>query len=388
MSNADQVAIRYKEESTYKTIAGGNGVALRVTSESIVASQPTVTSNEMNSTRETTSIQQVGLEVTGSIATEMPYGGLDDFLDWLLYSSGWSAPAAAVTNTNISAAAADNSINSASSGFDTGWAGRWMKVSGFTATGNNGIVYVVSATTAKLVVSGITLVNESAGQSVTVNASHRITNGTTQTSFTLEKAFTDLSNEFHVATGCVLDSGTFNFSLRNLVTANFNLRGAILDKYSSTQMGTPTAAPTTDTINTRSHIAKIFVGGRATANIASARDISITLTNNVRARENLAQTSAESMGAGQLAVSGSLQAYFTASTAFFDIFRANTYTNLAIVMQDDAGNVYVVDIPSIKWSQCNVVGGGRNTDVVNDCTFQSRAHPTEAFTVRIHRIAA
>ena len=389
MSNADQIAIRYKEESTYKTIAGGNGTALRITSESIVAAQPTVTSNEMNSTRETTSIQQVGLDVTGSIATEMPYGGLDDFIDWLLYSSGWSAPASAVTATDISAAAADNSINSAGAGFSTGWAGRWLKISGFTGTtANNGIVYCVSATTSKLVVSGITLVNDSAGESVTVKASSHVSNSTTQTSFTLEKAFTDLSNEFHVATGCVLDSGTFNFSLRNLVTANFNLRGAVLDKYSATQMGTPTAAPTTDTINTRSHIAKIFVGGRATSNIAAARDISITITNNVRARENLAQTSAESMGAGQLAVSGSLQAYFTASSAFFDIFRANTYTSLAIVMQDDAGNVYVVDIPSIKWSQCNVVGGGRNTDVVNDCTFQSRAHPTEAFTVRIHRIAA
>lgn len=388
MSNADQVAFRYQEEVTYGTLAGGNGVALRLTSESIVPDQPTVRSQEINSTRETTSIQQVGNDPSGSVGGELPYGAFDDFLDWLLYSSGWSAPAAAVTATDISAASADNSINSASSGFDTGWAGRWLKVSGFSTTGNNGIVYCVSATTAKLVVSGITLVNESAGQSVTVKASSRITNSTTQTSFSFEKAFADLSSEFHVVTGCVLESGTLNLSLRNLVSATFNVQAKQYAKYSSTQMGTPTAAPTTDTMNTRSHIAKIFIGGRATSNIGKARDISITMANNLRRRENLGDTSAESMGAGQFAVSGTFQSYFTASSAIFDIFRANTYTSLAIVAQDDAGNVYVIDLPSIKWSRCANVANALNSDVINDCSFEARKHPTEGFTVRIHRIAA
>jgi hypothetical protein len=225
VSNADQVAFRYQEEVTYGTLAGGNGVALRLTSESIVPDQPTVRSQEINSTRETTSIQQVGNDPSGSVGGELPYGAFDDFLDWLLYSTGWQAPASAVTATDISAAAADNSINSAGSGFSTGWAGRWLKISGFTGTtGNNGIVYCVSATTAKLVVSGITLVNDSAGESVTVKASSYVTNGTTQTSFSFEKAFGDLSNEFHVVTGCVLESATLNLALRNLVAATFNVQ--------------------------------------------------------------------------------------------------------------------------------------------------------------------
>lgn len=389
MSNADQVAFRYQEEVTYGTLAGGNGVALRLTSESIVPDQPTVRSQEINSTRETTSIQQVGNDPSGSVGGELPYGAFDDFLDWLLYSTGWQAPASAVTATDISAAAADNSINSAGSGFSTGWAGRWLKISGFTGTtGNNGIVYCVSATTAKLVVSGITLVNDSAGESVTVKASSYVANGTTQTSFSFEKAFGDLSNEFHVVTGCVLESATLNLALRNLVSATFNVQAKNYTPYTSTQMGTPTAAPTTDSINTRSHVPKIFVGGRATANIGKARDISIAMANNLRRRENIGDTSAESMGAGQFAVSGTFQSYFTASSAVLSVFQANTYTSLAIVLQDDAGNIYVIDLPSIKWSRCANVANALNSDVINDCSFEARKHPTEGFTVRIHRIAA
>jgi hypothetical protein len=69
----------------------------------------------------------------------------------------------------ISAAAADNSINDSANLFPLFEAGSTIYISGFTGTaGNNGTATVVSSTISKIVISGITLVNDAAGETVTV----------------------------------------------------------------------------------------------------------------------------------------------------------------------------------------------------------------------------
>lgn len=86
------------------------------------------------------------------------------------------------TATTISAAAADNSINDSANNFPLFEPGSTIYISGFTGTaGNNGSAPVVSSTVSKIVIQnagggGITLVNDAAGESVTVELSGGFTN--------------------------------------------------------------------------------------------------------------------------------------------------------------------------------------------------------------------
>ena len=76
------------------------------------------------------------------------------------------------TATTISAAAADNSLNDSANNFPLFNVGTLLYISGFTGTpANNGTVTVVSSTVSKIVVSGITFVNDAAGESVRVATS-------------------------------------------------------------------------------------------------------------------------------------------------------------------------------------------------------------------------
>ena len=73
------------------------------------------------------------------------------------------------TATTISAASGDNSINDSANNFPLFNAGATIYISGFTGTaGNNGTATVTSATVSKIVISGITLVTDAAGESVRV----------------------------------------------------------------------------------------------------------------------------------------------------------------------------------------------------------------------------
>lgn len=73
--------------------------------------------------------------------------------------------------TTIAAAAGDNSLNDSANNFPLYANGTPLTISGFTGTpANNGTVTVVSSTVSKIVVSGLTLVTDAAGESVTITA--------------------------------------------------------------------------------------------------------------------------------------------------------------------------------------------------------------------------
>jgi hypothetical protein len=76
------------------------------------------------------------------------------------------------TAGTISAASADNSINDSANNFPLYTAGSTLYISGFTGTpANNGTVTVTSSTVSKIIVSGITFVNDAAGETVRISLS-------------------------------------------------------------------------------------------------------------------------------------------------------------------------------------------------------------------------
>lgn len=380
-ASRSRMDLSYAEESTYGVIPSANLQTVRITNEDLGFNQDTVQSAEIRSDRQTANISRVRVEAAGPVNFELSYGTFDDWFQGLFYASAWDSGGTVGPLTTISAANSDNSFNDSASGFGSVAVGDWIKVSGFTETANNGYFKVTSAAAAKLIVEGGTLTDESAGDSVTVKYSDNIVNGTTLNSYFIERRYTDVSNTFAQFNGMVVNSMTLTLALGRPIEGVFNFLGADEDSATSTGGTGYTAATTTEVMNTVDHINKILEAG-ATYGVVSG---DITIANNLRARQELGSDSLESIGEGPINVSGNITAYFKNATAY-NKFLGFTTSSVAYVLADAAGNAYILDVPSVKYTTGR--RSGSQEDIIVPLGFSSFIDATESITVRMARIAA
>lgn len=386
MSDSNRALLSYVEETIFGTTPSGPPTLkdLRFTSESLHGEMSTVTSQEIRADRQVSDFIRNGLSAAGGINWELSYGVFDDFFQALLQSTNWTSPNT-VTLTTISAAAADNSFNRSAGDWSAQFsAGQWLRASGFANAANNGVFKIVSVTATKIVVTGGTLVNESAGPSFTLLSASQITNGTTLKFFTIERQYTDLTNIFEVFRGMCFDQGSMAISADQIVTGGFTLIGKnALSGTATVGTGTNTAAPTNPVQNGIDNIVKVLEGG-GLFDIVSG---SWQLQNNLRARLQVGSLGAISIGSGTVNVTGQITAYF-ATNAILDKFLNFTASSLAFVHRDALGNIYVVEFPRVKYSSGQRVAGGLNQDIIADLNFTAFRHETEGVTARITRFAA
>jgi len=388
MSDADRVGLAYYVESTYGVTPAGNPTIqdLRYTSESLRQDTGSVSSAEIRSDRQVTDVIRTSVSSQGDIALELSYSAYDEWLQAGLLSAAWSSTATE-TDTDISAANTDNSLNTAGGDFvaDGFLANQWIKVSGFTGdTTNNGYMKIVSVATGKMIVSGKTLVDDAAGESVTILMGAQIVNGTTLSTFTIEKVFADLASEFALYNGCAIDSVALNIATEAIVTGTFGFMGKQAVSAAATfGDGSNDAAATNDIMNTVDDITSILEGQATYATTA----FSMTLGNNLRTRLQVGTLGAVSVGTGKVALSGTLQAYYATKT-LMDKYLNDTATSLAVVFEDGDGNAYIIDMPQVKFTSGQRVAGGENTDVIADMAFTAYREATEDITIRIARFAA
>lgn len=387
MSDGNRIAIYYKKNGgAYGTIPAGNGKTLRFASESLEQTTQRVKSKEIRADRMTPGHIRVGYAVAGSLEGELSYGAQDDLIEAALLSAAWTG-AVTVSGTNISAAASDNSINSASSAFGSVVAGQWLRVEGFTTNGARFWCKVVTQTAAKLIVSGITLVNETAGASISVKGGDKVQVGTTFSDYVFERDHDDLATVFADFLGCGIDTIDLNADVGGILTIAFGVIGKLEQANSSTQMGTPTAAPTADVMNASDHPYKIWEGGLTPATETTAIKIGLKGANNLAARLELGSAGATSIRAGSFDCTVTLTGYFTGN-ALKTKYLADTRTSFAFLIRDGAYNAYVFELPAMKIGKCKTAAGGINTDCVAEVELLAERDTVSGQTLIIHRIAA
>ena len=287
----------------------------------------------------------------------------------------------------ISAAAVDNSLNDSGNGFlIAGFAAnQWIKISGFsgTATTANGYAKIASVVAGKMILSGVTLIDDAAGESVTIQAGAAIVNGSTMPTYNIEKKYVDLTQELALLLGLAVDQASLNVSGEGPITGSLTFLGSRETSKTATAGSGYTAAPTNDVMNAVDNVVNILEGASA----FSARTLTVQVQNNLRTRLQLGTLGAISLGKGKCAVSGTLQAYFT-TKAIMDKYLNFTSTSLAVLLRDTAGNAYIVDLPRVKYMSGRRVAGGENQDIIADLAFSASMHPTETVTIRIVRFAA
>lgn len=388
MSDSNRVSLAYIAETVYGvTPTTPTLKALRFIEESFKKATETQRSKEIRADRQAPDVIRTMVKAQGDLSFELIYSAYDDFIAAAVGSAGWSAQVSS-TATTISAATADNSLNSAavnwaSAGFQ---ANQWVKISGFATAGNNGYAKIASITGSgpyKMVLSHFTLAAvEATGPSVTVKMGPQIVNGVASPSFVFEKTFNDIASVFAVYNGMCVEEMKLKIEANQILTGAFTFMGKDEVGGSSTIStgGTPTAAPTGSVMNTIDHVVSVLENGASfpvkAANLATKA--------NLRNRLIVGSLGPASMGVGSFEPNGSLQAYFS-SQAVMTEYRNFTASSCAFVLQDAAGSGYVFEFPRMKFTDGNVLAKGKNDDVLADMKFEAYMHATEGITMRVAR---
>ncbi len=382
MSDTSRVQLAYVAESTYgvqKT--GSNLQIIRMSGESLKQDTGATECNEIRSDRQIKGVRRTRISASGSVNFGLTYGTHDDWWAAALLDSAWSTPVS-VSGTTISFASADNSINDSGSGFGSITAYSWVKVWGAANAANNGIFKVTSASAAKLVVSGGTLTTESAGRPITVYQGGEVVNGTTLTSYNIERTYADLATTLALYKGMCINGFNLDIPAEGLITGAFDFLGSEEESL-TVSGGTGYTTATTTTCMTDIDVVKVLEGGTEQAITA----FSMALNNNLRQRMQVGTSGVVSVGTGNVNVTGTLRMFFATAT-IMNKYLAETESSLAVVVTDPSGNSYVIDLPRVLYTSGLRVAGGPNDDVLADMAWSAYMNTSENITIRIVRFAA
>ena len=385
IGDSNRVQLAFIAEDTFGVQKSGSNLQiLRLTGETLKQDTSVQVSNEIRSDRQIADVAKTNINVSGGIDVEMNYSDYDELLKAALMSSAWSTEVSE-TEITYSMAVSDNSVNDSANGFVTAGyaANQWVKISGFTTAANNGYLKIVSVVAGKMVLSGGTVADEVAGDSVTIKMGAQIVNGTTKTSFNFERKYTDLSNELALFLGCMINELSLNIAPDSMITANFGIIGKIESSETASEGTGYDAAGTNEVMNCTEDVLALFENQASVDSTA----FNLSLNNNLRARNKIGGLGAFGIGVGKVNITGSIQVYFETKT-MFDKYLNFTSTSLAVKIEDGAGNAYIVDLPNVKFTDGDRVAGSGDADIIANLTWQAIRNTTEDITIRIAKFAA
>lgn len=378
LASSSRVALAYIPEVNFGVTPGtGTVTGLRFTGESLSFDLSKETSKEIRADRQNSGTTTVDAQASGGINFELSYKEYDPFLSaglgntYTVYGTNGIGTTftADFTATTITASVAPTG-NSALTGLQKG---QWFRMT--TGGANNGKLFRVSPTVAPTA-TVITLdastpaVVASTVATCAVQAS-RLTNGTAQPSFSIEKSFGDIA-QFLNHRGMTVSKVGLKFSAGGITTGNIDFMGK--DAVRGAVTALPGAATASQNYNIQNGVRGVTQLWENNAPIASTfvKSLDINIDNNLRFQTALGTLGAVGIGAGELKVTGSFEAYF-ADGIMYDRFLNDTYTSLACASQDTAGNGYVASLPYVMLTSAKVLAQGENQDIMAQFSYEAFA---------------
>lgn len=399
-ASSSRTQVRYIPETVLGvTPVTGNPRNLRVTGESLDFAVTKEDSKEIRADRQIGSMVLVSAEATGDLQFENAYAEYDPLVSAVLQST-YSAYgtngvgttfAATYTATTITAGAAPTG----NSAFTTLQAGQWFRLISANPTDVNfGKLFRVSKTVAPTA----TVITVDPGTPLTAGTAtnaalqtSRLTNGTTQSSFTIEKNFADIG-QFLRYRGMVPNKLSMSLSSRSLLTASISFMGTSFTRSTATTLpGTPTPSTTNPIMNASTGVGQLWENG-APLTGTFVKSISMDIDNSLRGNDAVGNLGFADISSGSLMVSGSIEIYF-ANGNIYDRFLNDIETELVFSMQDELGNGYVVTLPQVNLRSGKINAGARDQDIMASFEFMALSDDANAVaalrrTVFIDRVGS
>lgn len=371
MLSADRVQLAYAPESQFGVTpnTGSPAKFLRMTGESLSFELSKEVDKELNATAEQTSSTTVGAQASGDIKVHMQYAEYDPFLASVCRSV-WAPHGTNGVGTTFSGTFTATTITAgAAAGFNVNLLpGQWFRLNA-PGNANDGKFFrnstSVAATATVITVDASTPLSTGTSVAGCSIATARLTNGTTLSSFTIERQIAEASPaQVFAFRGMYGSKFSTQFASRSLTEATFTFLGKdSLRKNGSTYMpGTIAQSQTYDIQNGVTGVGNIWEGGAPLANTV-IKSISLDIDSGLRAQDALGVLGLAGVGIGTFVVSGSLEVYF-ADGAMYDKFLNDVYTSLTFSTKDAANNGYVIQLPRVQLSNGKIQAGSKNSDLM------------------------
>ena len=368
--------VTYIKESTFGVIpVAGNGNKLRITGESLDFQITKETSKEINSTRTVSSVVPTTASASGGVQAEMSYQEYDDFIaatlqnSWAVFGTAGISATAIITFTATTMTA--SIATSGSSDWSTLAKGQFFRIHAPSDLNDGKILRVstsVAPTTTVITLDASTPAEISASVAgCTVNTS-RLTHGTTQESFTIERASPDIS-QYMAYSGMTPSKMSLNLASGSLTTVSFDFMGKDATRDGSTQLpGTAVASHSYDVHSGVTGSTCLLWEAGVPITGTYVKSVSLSFDNALRSQAAICSLGAVGIGSGTINLSGSLSVYF-ADGALFDKFKANTNSSITFSSLDSSGNGYVFTVPIANISSWKTTAGGKDQDMMVDVQF-------------------
>ena len=382
LSASNRTQLAYKLEGAYPTnwgaLQGGNGNLLRITGETLDYTNGTERSKELRSDRQVTDTILVSASAQGGVNFEMSYREFDWLLEGIAQNAftvygtnGVSAaiPTLTLASGTITAGAATTGVDL----FTTLDKGQWISLippAGATQTVKDyfaGRAFRISSTTAPtstvITLDAATPINTAIGGTTLTSgfvSSSRLTNASTMKSYSIEVGHLDI-NQFRQYTGMIPSKLDLKIGVGSIITGSCEFMGKGMTLVQTTGMGTVVASKGYSPANAVRGVFDILEGGSSITATTYIKSADIMIDNSLRGQEAVGVLGNAGVAAGTIVASGKLEVYF-ADEVMYEKFLNNTETALAIPVQDNLGNGYIIAFPRMKYTAAKINATGLDQD--------------------------
>lgn len=394
VASANVVGLARAKEVTYGTpsTTGADWKKMRYTAESLAQDVQTVTSNEINDDRQTSDLIRTDLGASGSISFEFSHGTYDPELIALFHEDTGNYVAGAAVTVASSTITLTNTVSGDWSALAS-HVGKFCEIV-VRAAGPGAIeqrvlarlATVTSTTSADFDLMEKALTNVS-GKNIQITVGGVLTNGITRQSYSYERHFADAeggAGNYAYNTGYSPNNMNLSLSAAAILTGSFDFVGSReFAQTSAVWTGSQVARTTTKVMNGVDNVVGVLEGGVAYRMVR----MDLNIGNNIQAHKAIGVLGALELSSGQLAVSGSMQAYFN-TVAQFNKFLNFTDTSLVLMFRDQNAKCYVLHIPDVKFTAGKRNATGINQPVIADLSFGAIKDATIGKTMKLYSIVS
>jgi len=314
----------------------------------------------------------------------------DELMRGAIFSDADWSTAVNISKTDVAAVTSGNVMTCVA-----GWAGnniavgQWIYVDGFTGTtANNGWHQVTALSGTSLTVRGITLVDDAAGETVTVKGS-QLLNGSTQSSYSVQQHYVDQTNKYHNLLGARIDSFGVDISSGAIVSGNVAFTSLSRNEATATiGSGSPTAAAGNTVISEADGFGKLSYA--YTHPSYDIMGMSVSIATGARPRKPLGSQAYTQIQQNALEVTGTLEVYLEDGTWALDTaLEAFTKNGMAFDLVQGS-NRFHFHFPKIVFTGEPNDLGGVDSDIMLSLSWEAEvaAHYTGGSeqTVQITRV--
>ena len=397
MSSSNLVRIAFIPEASYGvTPVSGNFQTARFISEGMSGSPDTVESQQIRTDRMSSGQVVTGLQVGGDLSFELAReAALDEFLASAMYNA-WDEDAEVTVDMDIDTSAGTITRDSGSFITDGLAVGDFVELAGYSSAFNNTLVMVTAVTSATVIayVGAATMV-DATGTDTSYQRGDKLSIGTTKKSFTMEKAFLDLTNKAIVYKGMIASSFELNVAFGSLISGSFSFSGNSYQTVAAaanfaTYTRTIGAAATTNTLNGSVDMPFLASAGAGALSVEDLKlqSVNISLDNNLSAQNVIGDIAPEDYSAGTAQIEVSLTAYLR-DDAWAILAKKLTQDSFQVAFAvENTGGWYAFYMPAVQVSFDDPSSGGQNQDITLDMSGQAKVGSSGESALVIYRSPA